>query len=460
MKKLNRTSILLFFFFFSFSFSFSSTFVASGDNTITLYNATDLIELSNDVADGTSYAGTTILLGADLDFSGSLSEEFNPIGKDYIIEFKGSFDGQGHVISNLAINSSEQFVGLFGCTNATDIRNIVLDASCSVLNNYVSEPNVAYTGGIIGYANPLEKSNSNAVVEGCVNMASVTFAGNTMGNDSSIITVGGIVSFFLPDYYNMVLKNCINYGTIVYSGASSLTSIGGITGAFFNPQTSSDNMCIINNCANYGSFIHNGTTARIYTIGGIIGTAVHSIIENCLSLGSVTTTEESAAIGMIIGALNGYTTIKHCFWVAKENITNSYGYKLITDPTVTDSYLVELNETTLNLLNDWAGSNRSAYRDWMTLYLKGGSFGSTGNEIAIVIKTAFPDPTKEGHNFDGWCTDDNCTDGVYRGGLNGTTTALYAHWTINNYTISFDYMNGLLLKCASASMTPSCILRW
>ena len=113
---------------------------SSDSSVMIVNNVRDLIELSNDVADGTSYAGTTILLGADLYFSGSLSKEFNPIGKDYEHYFSGIFNGQGHVISNLAINSSEHFVGLFGVTNATGIRNVVFDASCSVLSSYVYPP--------------------------------------------------------------------------------------------------------------------------------------------------------------------------------------------------------------------------------------------------------------------------------------------------------------------------------
>ena len=76
-------------------------------------NANDLIQFSKNVNSGTSYSGTTVFLDADIDFSGGFSGKFEPIGTDDS-NFQGTFDGQGYTISNLAINSSSQYVGLFG----------------------------------------------------------------------------------------------------------------------------------------------------------------------------------------------------------------------------------------------------------------------------------------------------------------------------------------------------------
>ena len=57
----------------------------------------------------------------------------------------------------------------------------------------------SYTGGIISYLNPWSMAGSSkAFVEGCVNMESVMFTGNTTGNDNSIVAVGGVIAFFLP----------------------------------------------------------------------------------------------------------------------------------------------------------------------------------------------------------------------------------------------------------------------
>ena len=79
-----------------------------------------------------------MFLDADIDFSGGLSEQFEPIGTSNSNSFQGTFDGQGHTISNLAMKSSSQYVGLFGRSKGA-IRNVVLDSSCSVVSSYSAQ---------------------------------------------------------------------------------------------------------------------------------------------------------------------------------------------------------------------------------------------------------------------------------------------------------------------------------
>ena len=85
-----------------------------GESVLHIKNASDFIQFSKNVNSGTNYKGTTVFLDADIDFSGSLSEQFEHIGKGSSNYFQGTFNGQRHTISNLAINSSLQYVGLFG----------------------------------------------------------------------------------------------------------------------------------------------------------------------------------------------------------------------------------------------------------------------------------------------------------------------------------------------------------
>ena len=91
--------------------------VAGSDYII--HNASELIEFSNLVNSGkNSFAGTTVFLDNDIYFpvnSQEASQEFHPIGKtNNKQQFRGTFDGQGHVILNLDLKSSEQYMGLFG----------------------------------------------------------------------------------------------------------------------------------------------------------------------------------------------------------------------------------------------------------------------------------------------------------------------------------------------------------
>ena len=72
-----------------------------------------LAELTNTTTDNTT--GTTFVLSQDIDLSGI--DNWTPIGDSYSHEFKGTFNGNGHVISNLKINNpSKDYQGLFGRT--------------------------------------------------------------------------------------------------------------------------------------------------------------------------------------------------------------------------------------------------------------------------------------------------------------------------------------------------------
>ncbi len=53
-------------------------------------------------------------------------------------------------------------------------------------------------------------------------------------------------------------------------------------------------------------------------------------------------------------------------------------------------------------------------------------------------------PTKDGHTFRGWYTDENCTDGNEYNFDNEVTgdLTLYAKWEINHYTVTFNVMEG------------------
>jgi hypothetical protein len=85
--------------------------------------------------------GASYRLTSNIDFSSGLAvggkypgmwspDGFSPIG-DLSTQFAGSFDGQGHVISNLTINRPwTNYVGLFGYTSAgTTLSNISLQAA-------------------------------------------------------------------------------------------------------------------------------------------------------------------------------------------------------------------------------------------------------------------------------------------------------------------------------------------
>ena len=208
-------------------------------------NTTEFIQFSKNVA---RYFGTTVFLDADIDFSGGLSEQFEPIGTSESISFQGTFDGQGHTISNLVVNSSSsQDVGLFGYSYRRTIKNIVLDSSCSIVSSY-NNSNSVYVGGIVGMC-------YDCVIENIVNMASVSFTGNISSHG---LWFGGIGGFFASNIEGAV-RNCANYGSVTHSGTVGYAYIGGVVG--LTGGNSSGKKCI-QNCLNYGAVIHSGTTTN------------------------------------------------------------------------------------------------------------------------------------------------------------------------------------------------------
>ena len=62
------------------------------EGELSIKNANGLITFSKNVNSGSTYSGTTVFLDADIDFSGGLSEQFEPIGKSWSYYFRGTFD--------------------------------------------------------------------------------------------------------------------------------------------------------------------------------------------------------------------------------------------------------------------------------------------------------------------------------------------------------------------------------
>lgn len=71
-----------------------------------------------------------------------------------------------------------------------------------------------------------------------------------------------------------------------------------------------------------------------------------------------------------------------------------------------------------------------------------------GTTIPATSGTTLPDPlpttTKTGYTFDGWYTDEGCTQAATAGAAITQNTTLYAKWTINQYTVTLNpnYPNG------------------
>ena len=187
-------------------------------------------------------------LTKDIDLSG---EAWTPIGIGGAFyagtpPYSGTFDGKGHTIKNLSIDSSAHYVGLFGYVYGGTIRNLTVSGSVK---------GSEHTGGIAGAAN-------GGTFENCANQCAV------QGR-----TTGGIIGFATEEG-TLIVRDCYNVGSITTTTGNS---VGGIIGQCINTSGT------IRNCYNAG------TVTGTASVGAIIGNPLIDKIYNCYYLeGSVT----------------------------------------------------------------------------------------------------------------------------------------------------------------------------
>lgn len=481
-------------------------FLAQGavSDDVRIASPSDFSEFLDSINAGRNYTGVTVYLDSDL----SLPEITEPIGKNTTHYFDGVLDGQGHVISDLSFNSaSTNYAGLFGYSEGTTIRNVVIDGSCSFTSSHATtDPfSYAYLGGIIGYCNgPL-------VVENCVNVAPITFVGNVTWYYVFLGGIVGDIHYVVKDDVSII--NCANYGHIKHSGVSGYTYIGGIVGNIDNSMYKS-----IQNCLNYGAITHNDTTPTNLRIGGIAGYSYSVKITNCLNGGKMTHLNETRWIGSLVGWGSTNTNISYTYFTEDVGISvlNGTG-KPNFDNTPNSSTSVS---AAVNILNIQVKSNNS-WNQWLlnpsgktikftinngkgfsvsspaaifpkpvipsslgfsgwyvdpycTTFL--GSYevtedtslyGLTGVVISVTFNGngcvlnqtlkkvsvnnpygVLPEPTLEGYSFLGWFTQASGGTLVEPSTIvpSKPSHELYAHWGINSYTLRFDIGNGTVAE--------------
>ena len=270
-------------------------------------------------AAGTTHPSASAMLTADIDLKnychaaedGKELLSWIPIGNDNN-RWEGNMDGQAHTISNLYIKTAQEYVGIFGYTNAT-IQNIIFD-NAKVENVSTTVKNTLNTGILAGYASAYSKSHIKGIktTNNCT-VIGQEYTGGIVGganinlenceNHSSVKGtgyVGGIVGYI--SYNN--IKCCTNYGTVENDVSGN---IGGIIGFAYEIS--------IEDCANYGKI-----TGRGWNAGGIAGQTNRSI-QNVFSYGDVTSTYNDP--GIIIGSVNGTLTAKGIVAYNKEALLNN-----------------------------------------------------------------------------------------------------------------------------------------
>ena len=230
-------------------------------------------------------------LTADIDLS---NNEWEPIG-GLSERFTGTFDGQGHIISNLTITGDNfnylgiNYIGLFGAVtgNAT-IKNVGLE------NTYIDISTSSEAAGIVGYV------ADSASISNCYNTGDVSSSGSMQSRVGGIV---GFISGWNDEYDGYVsVSDCYNTGNISSSASGSSTRAGGIVGVF---SESADNIGFISNCFNTGSVSSSSALNYTSDAGGIVGASSISVsISNCSNTGAVTSPSSSSFTGGIVGNLD------------------------------------------------------------------------------------------------------------------------------------------------------------
>lgn len=247
----------------------------SASDPYAIADMSDLLWLEAEVNSGNAMSGSYFLMTADI----TLSAPWTPIGKNRANQFGGVFDGNGHIISglNVAVTSvnaegsdERSYAGLFGFAGTgAEIKNVVLDTSCSVYAQTVSSDDKetwVCAGGIAGF--------SEGTVSGCVSTAYVTAEFAYSGTPSvreRMVFAGGIVGMNAPAGS---VTDCINGGRVFSDSAADrvlniYSLAGGIAGLNRGVITDCDNTGAADaECESYYATVNVGAFARA---GGIAG---------------------------------------------------------------------------------------------------------------------------------------------------------------------------------------------
>lgn len=220
----------------------TAAMLAAGENA---WDGTTKTEPSKD-ADGVYQIGTaselawfganggsaSAVLTADIELAGY---DWTPMSKLY-----GSFNGDGHTIRNLYINSTSYPVGLFGYVKTgASVTKLGITGNVATTNKSYGQ-----AGGIAGYL------EDNAPITQCwssVNVTAGKYGGGIAGysDSSSVITdcyatgtirtisanecyLGGICGSYYNQYAGATLTNCYSTATVIGTGGNA-SYVGGLS---------------------------------------------------------------------------------------------------------------------------------------------------------------------------------------------------------------------------------------
>ena len=386
----------------------------SPDSPYEISTATELKNFAIAVNDGGDTDAHAKLMN-NIDLNGNATNQWTPIGTSSSNSYRGTFDGNGHKIENLYINTTDSGAenqGLFGFVGSEGtVQNLTVSGSVK---------GHSYVGGVVGY-------NNGGTVTGCI------FSGS--GSVSGSYYVGGVVG----DNEGTV-ENCTNTGSV--NGSANSSNVGGVVGQ--NNVSST-----VENCYNTGKV--TGSSDYSY-IGGVVGFNSGSV-KNCYNTGEVSGPNSGTSnyVGGVVGYNSG--TVTNCYFLQTETVNTKLqgsGDATGKDNTAFHSgevaWLLENGQAEDQTTPVWGQSDLTTDKSWPTLVALDKNenakpvykvaFISDNTEIesqyansGMTVGSPTTNPTKEGYTFAGWFTE---SSGGSQWNFSTAVTenmTLYAQWT-------------------------------
>ncbi len=409
-----------------------------GDVDTTWYNTTDtefvlytseqfagFAQLVNTCVD--SFAGKTVKLGSNLNLN---NVEWTPIGDveaDDFVGFKGTFDGNGKTIYNLAIDSDTWGQGLFGYATANiTVKNL------NVVNvNITASDNAGAIAGLVDNA-----TFENIHVSGDVSITGTASDGH----------IGGIVG----RSYNGVFTNC----SVVANDGSAITGAGSFAGGISGYQCNRSKAftdCQVKNITITGYAAVGGICGVMNVGGTFTGCTVEDVVLN------KTRVDGNPSIGAIVGTYSGpaatsdftNNTIKNVsingsaieYADYNELYGSEYSGGAATDFDTTGT-------TVENLVNNLAPCVKNI--DDLKAAV------TTPNETVALAKGTYKFPTSVAEGVTIICEEGTVFEGNSKLNINGATV-VGATFSNPNGTVVDQTINGTFKDC---TFTGSNALRW
>lgn len=340
------------------------------------------------------------------------ANSWTPIGTNSSTPFKGIFFGQGHTVSGVYINSTENYQGLFGYNDGS-----ILDVGS--VNFFIKGGSTV--GGLAAY-------NRRDLID-CYTKGIV--CSDSTGESDSL---GGITGSNSRE--ESVILNCYNLST-VRSNVPGDSCIGGIAGSNLGSIANCYHAgyiagYIAGNSANIGSIVGSGTGDSVSACYWLDGRGANTIgtTDNFDENGIIQTANNNGTSGITVTA--GETTLREAL---NSYVDAYYDFYADTDEEPVIKYWVSApfpvlpGVRTISFVEN-NGTYESEYEK-PTEFLEG----------TVVNLPTSAQITRLGYTFNGW----TALEGEWNETTNPYITSItindtgnktfYAKWTINKFTV-------------------------